>query len=242
MPTKTELDARVRALKQPIKPLTDWVIEYARTKRDGERDRAGRLIRSAEKEERALTATEQQQVDRAIEGSERWSARYDATKRDAQAAAERPWFVREPMIYERASPYSFFADLLSAKDDPEAKQRLDHHARQMRFHVNAINRAQKKDAQAPDGTEYREVPTVADDGSLTPPAYLVEQLALVPRPVRVLADRVTNLRLAAGVSAIRVPRVATSTANTGVQVEGATVTSSGIEDEEITADNDRWTS
>src|SRR5690349_2867221 len=66
MATRTELNERYQRVTAPIKPLTESVIEYSRNRRDGERDAAGRIISAAEKDERALTATEQQQVDRAM--------------------------------------------------------------------------------------------------------------------------------------------------------------------------------
>jgi hypothetical protein len=220
---------------RPVKTPTEDVSEYARHRRDRARQDAGITIAKAEGEQRILTPTEEQAVEAKLTEAEKWAFRLEQTKRDERASGQRASVRREPLVYEAGAPVSYFRDLLAGEDDPDAVQRLARHAKQMKYETARYNERAKQAEQQSDGYEFRDQPSFAGQGTLAPPLYLVEDVALPPRAGRVFARNVTTLPLPDGVSSVRIPQIAASTGAVGPQAEGSAVAASEIADTETIA-------
>lgn len=107
--------------------------------------------------------------------------------------------VKEPLVYERFSPHSFFADEYAAgKGSTEAQRRLERHRDQMRV-------------------EYRDLTTSATaGGEFVPPKWLMDEWVSVPRASRPLANLVRNFPLPPNANSINLP-VLTSGGATAIQ-------------------------
>ncbi len=231
-------DARraVEHTQRPIKAPVEATGEYARQRRDAARDSAARVLERAEREQRQPTVSERRTIDSEMASADLWGKRFRSARRDQRLSAERAFVTREPLTYARGGDHSFFRDLLASKDDPDASQRLERNARQMRFAYAQRSAEAHKAEQRGDAYEFRVTPTVATAGTLAPPLYLIEDAALVPRAARVFSRYTTNLPLGDGVQSIRVPSIASLTGAVSPQVEGTPVTSSGIADAEQRSD------
>jgi hypothetical protein len=148
--------------------------------------------------------------------------------------------VSEPLTYERgANDRSYFKDLATratTRDDKSAAaRRLDAHAAEMRVEIPAREERAWEAAEAA-GVEFRLNPSRADGqgGYASPPLWLVDQVALAPRPGRVLADLIHGFRLPGGVSEVNVPRLTTGTA-VQVVADGAAPASADIVDAATTS-------
>jgi HK97 family phage major capsid protein len=100
--------------------------------------------------------------------------------------------TREPLVYEEASPHSFFRDLgLSAtRTDAAAQGRLSHHSAQM-------------------VVEKRITPGVSPGagGEMVPPGWLIDKFKTAARAGSPLADLVNVLPLPPGMQSINIPKM-----------------------------------
>jgi HK97 family phage major capsid protein len=116
--------------------------------------------------------------------------------------------VREPLVYEKFSPHSYFRDQINSKNDSEARGRLDRHMAQMRM-------------------ERRDISTTAGGtGEFVAPQYLNEQWITLARAGRVTANLPQHRDLVPGrdSNVLHFPRLSGGTAvaiqtadNAGVQ-------------------------
>jgi len=137
----------------------------------------------------------------------------------------------EPLTYERHAPQSYFKDLsLAAAGDNAAEARLQRHATEMRVEIPKREAAREARARAA-GVEYRVNANRADGtgGYFSPPAWLIEQFAMAPRPTRVLSALIPGLPLPRGASEVKLPRITTGT-QAGTPADGAPVPSQDIVD------------
>lgn len=103
--------------------------------------------------------------------------------------------VNEPMTYERGGPNSFFSDMFNARvnDDPNARGRLDQHAKEV--------------------GEARALSTAAGaGGQFVPPTWMNDEFIALARSGRVTANLVRRMPLPDGVNTINVPKVVTGAA------------------------------
>ncbi len=114
------------------------------------------------------------------------------TDDDPDPAGAKRTSVKEPLIYEKRSPHSFFHDLRAAhKGETDAQQRLAAHARQMRVEL-----------------ERRDISNTAGaGGEFVPPLYLQDEWIPLLRAARPTADILTNRALPPGVGSIVLPRL-----------------------------------
>lgn len=126
----------------------------------------------------------------------------------------------EPLTYRRNGPNSFFRDRAAAMreggNDPEARNRLEAHQREM-----DVIREERADMDRTDGT----------GGEFVPPIWLMDMYVALARAGRVTADLCRALPLPGGTDSINLPKIATGTAvaaqtdNASVQNTAATTTS-----------------
>jgi hypothetical protein len=126
--------------------------------------------------------------------------------------------IAEPLTYDlRANPgASYFADKYRSTflSDPAAQARLERHESEMHVELRAreaapSERRYKGDVIEPAATFERR--TTWTSGPSTPPLWLVDQLAIMPRANRVLADLVPSFPLPKGVSSVNIPRLTVGT-------------------------------
>lgn len=148
--------------------------------------------------------------------------------------------VHEPLTYERGnnsvSYFKDFATFATTRDDKSAAaKRLLAHADEMRVEIPAREQRARQTAAAA-GIELRVNPNRTDGqgGYASPPLWLLDQAASVPRPGRVLADLIPGFRLPSGVGEVNVPRLTTGTA-VQVSADGAAPTNSDITDAAVTS-------
>jgi HK97 family phage major capsid protein len=145
--------------------------------------------------------------------------------------------VHEPLTYRRDSRSSYFQDLArrANRNEPAATSRLDAHAAEMGVEIpRREQRARMVAAQQ--GVEMRTAPSRTDGrgGYFSPPLWLMDELASVPRPGRLLSGLIPDFPLPAGVGEISVPRLTTGT-QTQVVVDGAPATDLDITDLAVTS-------
>jgi len=222
MATKHRSDSEVRALKERAKRAmrphlspTERVAEHARHQRDYFANRASDTLSAAERENRRLSGSELHEIDKALAERDQWVRRYEDFQGQAKAQRERISVRREPLVYERNGPRSYFADSWRAQreGDAEAVKRLERHVVEMRYELPRLEtrRAREQESATSElGVEYRTTP-VPTSSNFAPPLWLVEDLATAPRPERVVSRLVTNLDLPAGVQSVNIPRLKTGT-------------------------------
>lgn len=146
--------------------------------------------------------------------------------------------TREPLTYEAGSPHSWFLDLYRDKrgGNPEARKRLEQHAREMTAlaprQAEARNRRASRAAErALTGTEAerraldaytgaggvifeRRAMTRVDGqgGYFAPPAWLIDRAVPPARADAALAAAVTTLPLPGYCDSVNLPRITTGTA------------------------------
>jgi HK97 family phage major capsid protein len=117
----------------------------------------------------------------------------------------------EPLTYDPAASTSYFRDrALDARGDERARERLERHGREMGVEIPRRDAAARMMA-AQQGLEFRVNPNTTDGqgGFLSPPLWLIDKYAGVPRASRVLADLVPTFPLPRGVSSVNLPRLTT---------------------------------
>lgn len=160
-----------------------------------------------------------------------------ATAGDARDIAARLAVTSEPLTYERHGPHSYFQDLARHTDrrDRESGGRLERHATELR--AVAAEREQRAWAVAREqGMQLRVSPSRIDGqgGFGSPPLWLMDALASVPRADRALANLMPKYTLPAGVGEVNLPRLTTGTL-TGVVADGGAVTVRDITDAAVTS-------
>ena len=124
--------------------------------------------------------------------------------------------AKEARTYSAESPASFFADAFRAEysSDFQARGRLERHMSEVRVHGELTQRAQ----------------TTGGAAGLVIPQYLVDQVALVARAGRPVADSVMRLDLPDTGMSIIIPRGTT----------GATVASQATENSNVSNTDEAW--
>lgn len=143
----------------------------------------------------------------------------------------------EPLTYRKDASVSYFQDMAASADrrDPAAQARLKRHAEEMRVEIG-LREVRARAAADRAGIELRISPSRLDGqgGYASPPLWLMDDLATVPRPGRVLAGLMPSFVLPAGVGEVNLPRLTTST-HTAVVVDGGAVTDRDITDAAATS-------
>lgn len=98
--------------------------------------------------------------------------------------------VREPLTYRRGAPYSFFRDMVFAREDPEASARLQRHAREMQVEMRDLTTS-----LTPGG------------GGFIPPLYLGGRWIELARTGRPFANAVPKMDLPPDGLQLDFPRV-----------------------------------
>jgi HK97 family phage major capsid protein len=174
---------------------------------------------------------------------------------DAVAARSRLQ-VREPLTYQPGSPHSWFMDLYKSErgNDPEARKRLDAHAREMttlapartearnRAAASAAERAltatpgERRSLEAFTGAgrtlfERRALTQVDSQGGyFIPPAWLIDRAVPPARAESALAAAVTTLPLPEFCDTVNLPRITTGTAAAIQQASAGPVTTRDLAD------------
>jgi HK97 family phage major capsid protein len=167
-----ELNARIKAL--PDDAATDEV-EFLRASFEKEQSTSRRWAEAAERTQVILDARSalapQDEDEKSEDGKPRLS-------------------VKEPLTYQRTSPYSFFRDQLdAAKGDSEAMARLQRHASEMRV-------------------EQRDISTTAGGtGEFVPPTYLQDQWIPLLRAGRPTANLMNSRPLIPGTMVYHFPKL-----------------------------------
>jgi HK97 family phage major capsid protein len=162
------------------------------------------------------------------------AVKLEAALMDAERANERiqrfaaASVVSEPLVYEPATPASYFRDLYRSKylADTEASGRLSRHRAQMAVEMPRIARMRNEEllrrgAQVGGVTvEQRALgntgAAAGAGGEFAPPLWLTERWASVPRAAAPLATACTTLPLPDGASTVSVPLFS---ANTGAALQ-----------------------
>jgi HK97 family phage major capsid protein len=138
----------------------------------------------------------------------------------------------EPLVYERFGPHSYFRDMAIYADrrDNDAGARLWRHGVEVQDWVKR-NEKRARESAATLGLETRLNVTRADaaGGYASPPIWLMDDIALMPRPHRVLAKLMPQFPLPQGVGEVSLPRITTGVL-TGVQNDSTAVSSRDIID------------
>jgi Phage capsid family len=143
--------------------------------------------------------------------------------------------VNEPLTYAPDAPRSYFYDLIRAKamNDPEASERLERHAAEMRVERAERERrgivpaGMRQAATLTDDLlpiEYRVAPnsTLGTGGEFDIPLYLVDRFATAGRAGRPFGDLLQPMVLPSGVTSVHTPRINVGT-TTADQVDGGAV-------------------
>lgn len=119
--------------------------------------------------------------------------------------------ITEPLTYREDAPHSYFLDrILAERDDRGALERLQRHGREVAGELERRERNARMVA-AQHGVELRTNPnrTPGQGGNFSPPLWLIDQFASVPRPGRVLPRLAPVLPLPKGVQSVSLPRLTT---------------------------------
>jgi len=163
------------------------------------------------------------------------AVKLEAALMDAERAAERiqrfapsAQVISEPLVYEAASPHSYFTDLYRARfgGNEAAQKRLTRHAQQMAVEIPRLERM-RSDELARRGADVGGVTIEkralgntgavgGSGGEFAPPLWLMSKWAGVPRAAAPLASACTLLPLPGGVSQVSVP-LFTSDPGVGLQ-------------------------
>lgn len=143
----------------------------------------------------------------------------------------------EPLTYTRSSTHSYFQDLARFKDrqDTEARVRLERHATEIRSVV--ADREQRAWATGRErGFEFRITPNRTDGtgGFGSPPLWIMDAIASVPRAPRALANLIPTFPLPTRVGEVNVPRLTTGTL-VGTVLDGGTAVTRDITDAAVTS-------
>ena len=187
--------------------MTDVLIEHLKTERNHCLAEARGLAQKTGK-----TASDTTRLEGALMDAER------AEERIARFGSSLS-VGREELTYRRDGEHSYFADMALSlmngpvnQNTPRAK-RLERHAREMQVEMARID--EKRSATWAAGVaregwraEYRAVSTAQGSaGSFTPPLYLLEEFASVPRSGRTLSGKVRSIPMPHGaVNNIKIPR------------------------------------
>jgi HK97 family phage major capsid protein len=136
-------------------------------------------------------------LDSQIESAEALEAR-TATIAEARAISV-PTFsgaaviTKEAKTYEERGEFSFAKDMVNAfvRNDVSSWDRLNRHRDEVAVETRDLNR------------------TDTSGGEFTPPMWLVDFFAGLPRAARVAADRCTTMALPGGTDSISIPRITT---------------------------------
>jgi HK97 family phage major capsid protein len=218
---------------------------YARHQRDHHGDAAKTIQDTAEREGRALTASENADVQSHYRAHREWSASYEGFKDEARASRERVSVRREPLTYERGAPSSFFADQWGRRmgGNADAEQRLERHTAEMRHELPKLDERLTREYESRTqalGVEYerRVTPQTATGfgAAFAPPLWAIEDWASAPRPERVLSAHFTTFAIprAPGFSSINLPRVLTGV-STNTQADGQAVSNTDLTDTSASA-------
>lgn len=118
---------------------------------------------------------------------------------------------REPFVYEREAPVSYFQDrVLELQGDNGAAQRLARHGIQMDVEYAARERRAHR-GLVDLGLEFRVNPnlTQGTGGYFAPPLWLIDQFKTAARPARVLADLMPWFPLPQAGQSINLPKLTT---------------------------------
>lgn len=145
---------------------------------------------------------------------------------------------REPLVYDRHAPTSWFKDqFLAMRGDVRAQRRLELHGMQVE-HLARRRRDVDAEFRALDeaGLEYRITPNVTQGqgGYFAPPGWLVDEFKTAARPRRVLTGLMPSLPLPDGVQSINLPKLVTGT-QAQVQDQTAAVPSQDVVDANATS-------
>lgn len=145
--------------------------------------------------------------------------------------------THEPLTYTRNGSHSYFQDMAVYADrhDSQAGERLQRHATEIRTEVERREQHAQSTVRAA-GLELRLNVTRSDGtgGFACPPLWLMDDIALMPRPARVLANLMPSFPLPRGVGEVSVPRITTGVL-TGVQNDSTAVSSRDIVDTSSTS-------
>lgn len=163
-------------------------------------------------------AADRDGIAAALAESDQWAARASEYAGRQARRAESARVVREPLTYEPRSPHSWVRDNWNAKRDGEARGRLERHGREMEVELRAragkMERRYRGDITEPQGTTFEKrtpTGTVSTPSSFTPPLWLIDRTATMPRPERTFADLVPSFPLADGVASVNIPRLTAGT-------------------------------
>jgi HK97 family phage major capsid protein len=147
--------------------------------------------------------------------------------------------TQEPLTYRSDADYSYFQDIVrqAAQPDSESRgaQRLKAHAAEMR----TVSAEQERRAwQTADRMKFdlRVNPSRLDGqgGYASPPLWLMDAIATVPRPGRVLAALMPSFPLPQGIGEVNIPRLTTGT-QAAIVVDNAAPTSRDVTDAAVTS-------
>jgi HK97 family phage major capsid protein len=193
------------------KPRPASVLEKrARDRRDDLMQRAASILTKD-----GATTAERSSVDRLVKDAEAEEARRALFAEMDERASNRARVVREPLTYSRHSSHSYFADRVAAvKGDDPAKDRLKRHERELevelRARANTFERRYRGDVAEPERTTFEKRAVIDSAGSPsfgTPPLWLIDLAATIPRPERVISDLCPSFPLPDGVASVNIPRL-----------------------------------
>lgn len=140
--------------------------------------------------------------------------------RAAEVAGARITVGNEARMYEKGNGRSYLQDLAKAQvlNDPEARERLDRHAAEVRV-----------------DPEYRDLNRTDNSGGyFVPPIWLSDYVELA-RAGRPTANLVTNVPLPPGTDSINVPKISTGAATAIQTADNTTVAETDIADTSVSA-------
>ncbi|MCX4400817.1 phage major capsid protein [Streptomyces sp. NBC_01764] len=218
------------------------MLDRVKENREENRQAIDRLMKSAERGNKQLSAGEQKRLSSLLDEQRQFDERVDelteqiemderaavaasrfsgAVKSEVRSSENRATMptasarVTEPTTYSREGRHSYFMDLARVVQtgDSAARARLERNSAEQRSSVG--------------------ITTVnGAGGEFVPPLWIVEEYVRLARPHRVFADLVKPLPLPAGTDVINLPKVSGGTAtavqavqNTQVQVTDMVTTS-----------------
>lgn len=112
--------------------------------------------------------------------------------------------LEEPLTYRKGGQHSFFRDLVHARNDPGATQRLARHQQEMAVELISAKGPMAADLRA-------EVTTDGNAAGFIPPIYLGDRWIELARPGRPFADKVGKIALEADGMTMNFPKVISGT-------------------------------
>lgn len=125
----------------------------------------------------------------------------------------------ENLVYSQGGSNSFFRDMVRAKTDMRAQQRLFRHQEQTEKHYAESGAAQQRDITGPGG-----------GAGFIPPVWLADEWVKVARPGRKFADRVPKMQMPPQGETLTIPKI-----SGGVTVASQTPENSAVSETDITS-------